>query len=261
MSDSPLDVRPIYAPPLRMFLSVSSSIFFGRPRRSIARDATEVLDSHTPRPIINGLEHIPRDGAFVIVANHHHRRNMWIGWVGALVTEAVNGLRPARTPIRIVATSGQRMRWRNRELTIPLSDWLLGRVVQFWQMIPIPADPADTIGQATALKMTLRLLKEGLPVLFFPEGARGSANTLVEALPGTGTFLALASRRAVILPCGIWEDGEQLRAQIAPPITLLDGDDATIREEVMCAIGRLLPGSMHGPYTAAIAGESHPIQF
>lgn len=247
--------RPGYPPPLDMFLSVSGSIFFGFPRRSIARDATQVLNTHHPRPILTGVENLPLDGAFMIVANHHHRENMWIGWIGAMVTEAVNSIRPARTPIRIVVTDSQRMRLFGQERTVPFSRWFLGRVAKFWEMIPIPADPNNTAGHAAALKATLGILKQGLPVLFFPEGEHGSAYGLVEALPGTGTFLALASRRAVILPCSFWEEGEnfeQLRGHISPPITFSSSDDAQVREQMMVAIGRLLPDTMWGLYINSI---------
>lgn len=253
LPDRPAAPRPKYPPPFDMFLSVSGSIFFGWPRRSIAYDATDVLNRHTPRPIIQGVEHIPATGAFLIVANHHDRPDMWIGWVGALITEAVNQVRPARTPIRIMVTDAQRITLFGRERTIPLSRWFLGRVARFWEMLPIAANPGDTTHHAATLRQALGVLRQGLPVLFFPEGERGNAYALIEALPGTGTFIALASRRAVILPCAFWEDGEQLHGQIAPPITISQRDDAAVREQVMTAIGRMLPSSMWGAYAAPIA--------
>ncbi len=247
--------RPNYPPPLAMFLSVSSSIFFGVPRRSLAHDATQVLNTHTPRPVITGLENLPHKGAFMIVANHHQRENMWIGWVGALLTEAVNSVRPAQTPLRIVVTDAQRMKLRDRDVTMPFSRWFLGRVANFWEMIPIPGDLSDTSGHAAALRTTLSTLREGLPVLFFPEGEGGNAYRLIEALPGTGTFLSIASRRAPILPCSLWEEGEnfeQLRGHISPPITFSSAADSAVREQMMVAIGEHLPESMWGTYADAI---------
>ena len=164
-----------------MFVSVSSSIFFGRPRRSIAVDATDVLNSHTPRPLIQGIEHIPETGSFMIVANHHERDDMWIGWVGALITEAVNQVRPARTPIRIVVTDSQKMTLFGRTFTVPFSRWFLGRVADFWEMLPINADLDNSTSHAATLRAVLGLLRQGLPVLFFPEGEQGNAYGLVEA--------------------------------------------------------------------------------
>ncbi|MHB8625354.1 MAG: lysophospholipid acyltransferase family protein [Aggregatilineales bacterium] len=244
--------RPKYPLPLAIFLSVSGSIFFGVPRRSIARDSTKLLDSHAPRPIITGIEHIPKSGALMIVANHHQRENMWIGWAGAMVTEAVNSVRPARTPVRIVVTDSQRMKVFGQELAIPFSRYFLRRVAHFWEMIPMPTDPRAITGHAHSLRTTLGVLKHGLPVLLFPEGERGRAYRLIEAMPGTGTFIALASRRAAILPCSFWEDGDLFRGQISPPLVITRSDDSAVREQVMVAIGRLLPESMWGRYAEAI---------
>jgi hypothetical protein len=250
-----VELRPKYPPPFDMAISVSSSIFFGWPRRSIAYDATDVLNRHIPRPVMRGIEHIPKNGAFMIVANHHDRPDMWIGWVGAMITEAVNQVRPARTPIRIVVTDSQRMTLFGRVLTVPFSRWFLRRVARFWQMLPIGADPNDTTSHAATLKAALNMLRQGLPVLFFPEGDRGNAYALAEALPGTGTFIALASRRAVILPCAIWEDGEQLQGQILPPLTIDSTDDAAVRLQMMTTIGKVLPEAMWGAYANRLSSE------
>jgi len=246
------NVRPDYSASLALFVSVSGSIFFGFPRRDLSRDASRLLDLHTPRPIMSGLEHIPREGACLIVANHYQRKGMWIGWPGAMISEAVNSVRPAAPPLRIVVTDAQRMKLLGREINVPLSGWFLSRVASFWQMIPIPGNLSDTSGHAAALRATLTVLRKGSPVLFFPEGERGSADRLIEALPGTGDFIKLASQRAQILPCAFWEEGEQLRGQIAPPLTFITGDDTAIRGQVMAAIGAMLPESMRGPYASTI---------
>jgi len=262
MSEAKLTLapRPDYKiPPLR-FASVSSSIFTGFPRRDLSRDATDLLDSHRPRPVITGQEHIPRTGAVLFVANHHHRKQMWIGWCGALLIEAINQVRPARVPAHIVVADEQRMRWGDGEVVIPTSKFFLRRVSRFWQMVQIPGDVMNTAGQARALRAVLTLLKQDRPVLLFPEGEIGSAYTLVEAKPGTGTFITLASRRALIVPVAFWEDGEQLHGQIAPPIVIGTGDDSAVRTQVMAAIGHMLPPSMGGPYAEAIALSYPPVR-
>jgi hypothetical protein len=92
------------------------------------------------------------------------------------------------------------------------------------------------------------VLRDGDPVLCFPEGDRGTAYGLVDALPGTGTFLVLAARYAKIIPVAFWEDGEQLSGCVGAPIVLTSRDDAQIRQQVMVAIGRMLPRSMWGVY-------------
>jgi hypothetical protein len=233
-------------------------MFFGTPRRSLARDATQLLDNHRPRPLITGTENIPKSGAFVMVANHYQRRQLWIGWAGALITEAVNTVRPARTPIRIIVTDSQRISAFGQHVTVPLSRYFLARVAHLWDMVLMPADRYAIDRHATALRMSLSLLKRGLPVLYFPEGDRGTAYRLAEALPGTGTFVALASRYGAILLCGFWEEGERLCGRISPPLTLTCNDDYSVRKQLMTALARLLPETMRGAYTDSI-GEMNSI--
>lgn len=217
-------------------------IFTGWPNRPFAWDAEWIAHKlHGPNPTISGLEHLPREGGLLIVANHYQRKQMWIGWAGGLIANAVNEVRPARAPVRIVVTDSQRVKWFGREFTLPLSKWFLGRIAKAWDMLPIPADATKMAGHAATLKLCLNLLSKGEAVLFFPEGERGNASGLSEALPGTGTFIALASRRAVIVPCGLWEDGDIFRGQFGVPLALPIKDDASVRQQVMAAIGELIP--------------------
>jgi hypothetical protein len=217
-------------------------IFTGWPKRPFAWDAEWIAHKlHKPNPTISGLEHLPREGGLLIVANHYQRKQMWIGWAGGLIANAVNDVRPARAPVRIVVTDSQRVKWFGREFTLPLSKWFLGRIAKAWDMIPIPADANDMPGHAATLKLCLNLLGKGEAVLFFPEGERGNAAGLSEALPGTGTFMALASRRAVIVPCGLWEEGEVFHGKFGAPLQLQIKDDARVRQQAMAAIGELIP--------------------
>lgn len=222
---------------------LSASIFFNFPRRSLGKDAIRLLDMYQPRPTLSGIELLPRDEPFVIVANHYHRNGLWIGWIGALLCEAISAFRPVDVPIRIVVTDRQRIQIGERSLTLPLSGLFLRRITKLWGMIRMPSDPKNTIGRATVLKHLLRLLASGEPILFFPEGDRGSAAGLVEALPGTGTFLALASRRARIIPVGFWEEGPRLCGQVGTALTLDSSDDTTLRQQVIASIKHLLPTS------------------
>jgi hypothetical protein len=247
--------RPNYAIPIDMFLSVSASIFFGHPARNFAQDAIKFLNSRQPHPLLTGVENLPHDAPFMIVANHHHRENMWIGWIGAMLTEAVYQFRRQNVPLKIVVTDAQRFNFQGKSRVFPLSPWLLGRVAKIWNMIPIPSDPEDSVGHAATLKHVLGLLKAGEPILFFPEGDRGTAFGLVEALPGTGTFIALAARRAQIIPVSFWEEGDLLRGEISPALSITSKEDSVVRAQVMVAIGRRLPESMWGPYHDAIQSD------
>lgn len=230
---------------------LSARIFTGLPRRTLGQDAAWIVSLHDPRPQIAGLDHLPKTGGVLIVANHYQRPGLWIGWAGGLITHAVNRSRPALAPVRLVVTDSQRVTWFGRERMLPFSRFFLGRMARAWQMIPIPADRTSTAGQAVALKAVLKLLADGQVVLFFPEGERGTANGLIEALPGTGSFMALAARRGVLLPCAVWETGEggaQLYGQFGMPITLAGNEDRGVRRQVMGTIAAMLPERLRGVY-------------
>lgn len=230
-----------YHLPAGALVQLSLSIIFGRPRRSLGNDATWLLTTRQPRPLLTGTEHLPASGC-LLVANHYQRPGLWIGWVGALVAATLYARHPAvDPPLRILVTDTQHLTWRGRQRALPFSCWFLRRAAALWGLIPLPADPADRQGRGLALRTALRCLKTGQVVLLFPEGEAGSAAGLSAALPGTGTFVALASRHAPILPLRFWEDGGTLHGQIGSPITeqlaAVERDDAAIRRAVMVAIG------------------------
>jgi len=83
---------------------------------------------------------------------------------------------------------------------------------------------------------------------------------LIEAMPGTGMFLASLSKRGIpVLPAGTYEDDGALTVRFGPPFAIEPPDtadreerDRLAREQVMANIGRLLPRHMWGPYTLAI---------
>ncbi|MFN7565246.1 MAG: lysophospholipid acyltransferase family protein [Prosthecobacter sp.] len=72
----------------------------------------------------------------------------------------------------------------------PLAGWVLRR----WQAIPIDRDKPD----ASSLKQTIRLLREGKKVLIFPEGTRSPTGGLQSAEAGVGLFIAKS--QAPVLP-------------------------------------------------------------
>jgi 1-acyl-sn-glycerol-3-phosphate acyltransferase len=222
-------------------LVLSLSIFFGWPRRSLALDSTRLLNMHVPRPVITGQQHFPTEGAFILVANHYQRPGLWIGWVGALLAEAVCRQRGGDPPLRIVVTATQQVKLAGRALTIPLSGWFLSRVAEFWGMIRMPSAVSQVNQRAAALRRVIGALKNGEPVLVFPEGEEGSAHGLTQALPGTGAFLAMVSRYAPLIPVGFWEDGAVLRGCVGPPFELSSRDDGENRREVMRQIAALIP--------------------
>lgn len=267
------DLPPEPAPPTRYRVPpigiayLTSRIFTGLPRHTFEHDARWLLTGFPQPPQVHGAENLPAHGAVTVCANHYQRQGLWIGWPGAVIAVAMANVQPRPVPIHIIVTDSQRMRLLGREMTMPLSRWFLGRIAKAWGMIPIPADDRDTSGRAATLRTALRLLGAGEPILFFPEGERGRAGPLREALPGTGSFLRLAARRSAVIPCAIREAQGAVHVQFGPALRIdtesdTDSDrdhgqdasdrtdrDAQLRALVMRAIAAMLPPDMRGPFS------------
>src|SRR5438046_1467499 len=92
-----------------------------------------------------------------------------------------------------------------------------------------------------------------------PEGYTSYA--LPEAKPGSGALVALLSRgRVPVVPVGASEEGGRLVVRFGPPFQppARSGAgraelDATLRRQMMLAIGSLLPEHLWGAYRAEIA--------
>ena len=126
---------------------------------------------------VEGLEHVPRHGPFILVANHRSLADPpIIGWaVGHRVGRVVHFM--AKEEMRS---------W-------PIIGWLAERSGVFWVR--------RGEGDRSAQRAALRLLGEGRPIAIFPEGTRSRDATLGEAKPGAA-LLAIRSG-APLLPVGI----------------------------------------------------------
>lgn len=63
---------------------------------------------------------------------------------------------------------------------------LAGAILRSWQSIPIDRDKPD----ASSLKATIRILRQGGKIVIFPEGTRSPDGRLRRAEPGIGLFIA-----------------------------------------------------------------------
>jgi hypothetical protein len=78
-------------------------------------------------------------------------------------------------------------------------------------------------------------------------------------LEGSGLFVhSLAKRGVPVIPVGLWDDGDTLVVSFGPPMALVPtGEDRaeqerSANEQMMVAIGRLLPERQWGVYAEAI---------
>ena len=210
--------------PRRLFLELAASLARGQ-QRSLLADTARMVAALPAAPLLEGQEHVPA-GPFVLVANHYQRRDLWIGWAGSLLIQAVG------RPVHWLAL--RELRLAGREL--PLTGAVFSRVASTYGFIPVPADLADHAGQAVAIRRALRLLRAGEVVGLFPEGERGHSGGLSPALPGAARLACLLSRSAPLLPAAVSEREGRLVARIEAPFRLADPDG----ERLMDALAVLL---------------------
>ena len=125
------------------------------------------------RATVEGLEHVPRTGAFILAPVH--RSNM-------------------DTPIAAIATK-RRLRYMGKDSLwrTPAAAWLLSALGGF----PVSRDTADR----EALDRCIEVLEGGEPLVLFPEGER-KAGPLVQPLKDGAAYIALRAG-VPIVPVGI----------------------------------------------------------
>jgi 1-acyl-sn-glycerol-3-phosphate acyltransferase len=204
-----------------------------------------------PPAVVRGVEHIPKDGRLVIVANHYQRRGLWIAWPGAVVTSAVADRRGDDPPLHWVVTGGLRLcQWKRRGPEIPFTDMIFQRVARTYQMAALPLTGKRK--RARALKQWARWATRGEAVGLFPEGLSGGTDTLRPPEAGFEKLCRmLALIGCVFLPCGIYEEDAVLTVRFGEPVdprSVLHADDGRRGDIVMEAIATLLPLPLRGPY-------------
>lgn len=182
----------------------------------------------------SGLEHVPRSGSLLVVANH------------------LSNVDPPLIAARLQPVLGRPVRFLAKE---QLFRTPLGPLLRALGSIPVRAGGSDV----AAYRAARAALERGEVVAVFPEGTRSPTGRLGRAHPGAGL---LALRAGVpILPIGIDGTdrllprgarlprvGTRIRVRIGPPFSLAPDPGAGRREEVagateriMGAIGELLP--------------------
>ena len=233
-------------------------------RRSFVADARRVLDANPHPRTVEGVEHIPASGPFVVAMNHLSRRGLRPYHCAMVVSDAVASKRPGQPEIRWMFTSeyvGQHL----GIIPIPavLVRWVFARVAAVYGFLVVPRRAELRMARASMLRDAIRTA-HAQPVGLTPEGVEASG-PLVEPPAGNGLFLlSLTDRGAPILPVGAWEEEDRLVVRFGPPFTLSVPADAPrsdrdreARARVMTAIGALMPRRYWGVYAGQIAAR-HP---
>jgi hypothetical protein len=238
-------------------------LLLGR-RRSFVGDSRWTLRDVRPQPRAEGEEHIPHEGPFVLVANHYERPGLNTHFAGMHVSQVVARQRPQAPEIHWVVTS----EWFGRRLGIvPVPDafwrFTFRRVAHMYDFVVMARPPEKVMARAAAVRRALAYAlgrggRPGEPLGLMPEAL--GKGVLIEAVPGVGLFLKVLSDHGLpILPVGLLERHGALTAVFGPTFRLeLPAEagqeelDRLAREQVMVAVGRLLPREYWGFYADAI---------
>ncbi len=142
---------------------------------------------------VAGLENLPRDGAFLVAANHASHLDP--PFIGAVMPHQL-------------AFFARKSLWKPG-----IASWWLDRV----GAIPVDRDGSDL----SAIKRVLSTLAAGHPIALFPEGTRSPDGSLQPAKAGVGL---IACKTAVpVVPCRIFDSHRALgRAGGFRPGTAID---------------------------------------
>jgi hypothetical protein len=205
-----------------------------------------------------GLENVPSEGPFVLVTNHYARRGLRTYHCAMFITAVIAERRPLSPAIRWVITS-EWYGYRMGPIPIPvwLIRWTFRQVGKVYGLLVMPRQASRAVGRAAVLRRIARIAqRESIGVT--PEA--GGSGILREPLEGSGLFLqALSERGLPLVPTGVWEEDDTLMVRFGEPLALSvakkgsrQEQDRRAREQVMVAVGRLLPPAYWGHYTEAI---------
>lgn len=194
---------------------------------------------------VRGVEHVPRTGAAMIVANH-----------SSVLDPPIVGAAAPR-PLHFMAKA--------ELFSIPL----LGRLIRAVNARPVRREGAD----ARALREALRILESGHALLVFPEGTRGPEGALREGKAGAGMLALLSGARVV--PAFVEGTGRALprgraiprpvrvRVSFGPPLVFAKVEGPHRKEryleasrEMMAAIARLKHAAERGMTATEIGHKS-----
>jgi hypothetical protein len=170
-----------------------------RTRRDVDDFTASVVARMQPPPEYFGLENIPADPRFLLVANHYQRKGLWILHSAAAMTQAIRRVvGPGNPPVHwIVTANWPPIRLGPWRIASP-GDSLLPRVAHALHCYAVSFAKHNPGFTATSIR---RLLKDApkldRPIGLFPEGVAGTAGQLTDPLPGVERLIVKLNRPAV----------------------------------------------------------------
>jgi hypothetical protein len=248
---------PNYEFPRLPLVGFGLDLLLGR-RRSFLKDSQTVMAANPYRRQAQGLENVPSEDPFVLVTNHYARRGLRTYHCAMFITTVIAERRPLSPAIRWIITS-EWYGYRIGPIPIPvwLIRWTFRQVGKVYGLVVMPRQASRAVGRAAVLRRIARIAqRESIGVT--PEA--GGSGVLREPLEGSGLFLqALSERGLPLVPTGVWEEDGTLIVSFGEPFALSvakegprQEQDRQAREQVMVAVGRLLPLAYWGHYREAI---------
>jgi hypothetical protein len=209
----------------------------------VAAFAASVVARMDPPPLAAGLERLPADPRFLLVANHYQRKGMWILHPASAITQIIaQHYQLADPPVRWVVTANWPA-WRIGPWQFPSpGDLLLPKVAHALWCYPVSFAGANPHYTARSIRQILRdAPKLACPIGLFPEGVAGSAGQLSAPLPGVERVIHLLARSGMpVVPAAISEAGRLVVrfGPVLPPQELLSSEDPA--RVAMAAVAALL---------------------
>ena len=137
---------------------------------------------------MSGVDHLPVEGPFILVANHYERPGLWMGWPGMIMARAVFEHTAGR--LRLIAIS----EWKEYRVagilrSPSITRFIFGRFFHTFGFIAMEPEGADPHARAEGVRAALQAIRTGEPIGIFPEGNIGLTPAMIRAQSGSGNFL------------------------------------------------------------------------
>ena len=222
-----------------------------RRRRRLGPDSRAMLRGAQPRPRVVGIEHMPREGACIVVMNHYERPGLRVWWCAALVGAALEAHRGGEPPVHWLITDRfERFRYFGVPMPDRLMAWLLGKIGGAYGLLLVAKPDDEVRSRSSLLREAREILRAGAVLGITPEAASGCGQELAAAWPGSGAAVSwLSSGTTPLVPVAVRDDEDgAMVATFGAPFTLERMSDEEGARAVMGPVAALLPPGLRGVY-------------